>query len=270
MSKTSDRLQANLAKKAQQTNTPISAFENNIKLQIEAQKNKVLDIKLEQIQPNLNQPRQDLETNIENLKESIEQEGLLQPIILSKTQENKYIIVAGHRRFKAHQLLNKDTIKAIVHHETYTSDQLDEKALLENLQRENLSTYEIAETLFKLNKDKSFNVSKIEKLTGYKKTQIYGYIKCHEGIKNKEITRDQLTKLGIKNCIKILNGDIFPPGGIQEKNSHSEPNEARKKSKSFFRIIIKDVQNKDEIEKAIKASENQLLELKRMLKRIKK
>lgn len=233
---------------------------------------RIQDIPLEKIHPNKNQPRKDLKTNIENLKESIEQEGLLQPIILGNIQgkPGHYIIVAGHRRFKAHQLLNKDTIKAIVHHETYTSDQLDEKALLENLQRENLSTYEIAETLFKLNKDKSFNVAKIEKLTGYKKTQIYGYIKCHEGIKSKEITRDQLTKLGIKNCIKILNGDIFPPGGIQEKNSHSEPKEARKKSKSFFRIIIKDVQNKDEIEKAIKASENQLLELKRMLKRIKK
>ena len=58
--------------------------------------------------------------------------------------------------------------------------------------------------------------------------------------------------------------------GLREKNSHSEPNEARKKSKSFFRIVIKDVKNKDEIEKAIKASENQLLELKRMLKRLKK
>jgi len=270
MSKLSEKLQANLKKKSTQSTPSISAFENNIKLQIETQKNKVLDIKLEQIQPNENQPRQDLETNIENLKESIEQEGLLQPIILSKTQENKYIIVAGHRRFKAHQLLNKDTIKAIVHHETYTSDQLDEKALLENLQRENLSKVEIAETLFKLNKDKSFNVEKISKLTGYKRSQIFDYIRCQKAIINNEITRDQLTKLGLHNCIKILKKGDSPDSGLREKNSHSEPKEAKKKSKSFFRIIIKDTENKDEIEKAIKASENQLLELKRMLKRIKK
>lgn len=270
MSKLSDKLQATLAQKSTQSTPSISAFENNLKLQQEAQKDKVLNIKLEQIQPNKNQPRQDLETNINNLKESIEQEGLLQPIIVSKIENNKYIIVAGHRRFKAHQLLNKDTIKAIVHHEVFTDEQLDEKALLENLQRENLSVYEIAETLTKLNRDQNFNVAKIEKLTGYKKTQVYDYIKCFKAIQEGKITKDKLLKLGHKNCLKILSGNIFPAAGIQEKNSHYEPKEARKKSKSFFKIVIKDVENEKEIEKAIKASENQLLELKRMLKRIAK
>ena len=252
------------------TTGTISVLDKGEELLGKSQQTRIQDIPLDKIQPNLNQPRQDLETNIENLKESIEQEGLLQPIILSKTQENKYIIVAGHRRFKAHQLLNKDTIKAIVHHETYTPDQLDEKALLENLQREDLSKVEIAETLYKLNKDKSFNVEKIAKLTGYKRTQIFDYIRCQKAIINNEITQDQLTKLGLQNCIKILKKGDSPDSGLREKNSHFEPTEARKKSKSFFRIVIKDVKNKDEIEKAIKASENQLLELKRMLKRIKK
>ena len=252
------------------TTGTISVLDKGEELLGKSQQTRIQDIPLDKIQPNLNQPRQDLETNIENLKESIEQEGLLQPIILSKTQENKYIIVAGHRRFKAHQLLNKDTIKAIVHHETYTPDQLDEKALLENLQREDLSKVEIAETLYKLNKDKSFNVEKIAKLTGYKRTQIFDYIRCQKAIINNEITQDQLTKLGLQNCIKILKKGDSPDSGLREKNSHFEPTEARKNSKSFFRIVIKDVKNKDEIEKAIKASENQLLELKRMLKRIKK
>ena len=59
MSKLSDKLQANLKQKSTQSTPNISAFENNLKLQIEAQKNKVLDIKLEQIQPNENQPRQE-------------------------------------------------------------------------------------------------------------------------------------------------------------------------------------------------------------------
>ena len=252
------------------TTGTISVLDKGEELLGKSQQTRIQDIPLDKIQPNVNQPRQDLETNIENLKESIEQEGLLQPIILSKTQENKYIIVAGHRRFKAHQLLNKATIKAIVHHDTYTPDQLDEKALLENLQRENLSSIEIAETLFKLNKDKSFNVEKISKVTGYKRSQIFDYLRCQKAIINNEITKDQLTKLGITNCIKILQDVYSPVTGLREKNSHSEPNEARKKSKSFFRIVIRDVKNKDEIEKAIKASENQLLELKRMLKRIKK
>jgi ParB/RepB/Spo0J family partition protein len=272
MSKLSEKLQANLKKKSTQSTPSISAFENNIKLQIETQKNKVLDIKLEQIQPNLNQPRQDLETNIENLKESIEQEGLLQPIIVAniKDKPGHYIIVAGHRRYKAHQDLGLKTIKAIVNPGTFTDEQLDEKALLENLQRADLSKVEIAETLYKLNKDKSFNVEKISKLTGYKRSQIFDYIRCQKAIINNEITRDQLTKLGLHNCIKILKKGDSPDSGLREKNSHFEPTEARKKSKSFFRIVIKDVKNKDEIEKAIKASENQLLELRRMLKRIKK
>ena len=254
------------------TTGTISVLDKGEELLGKSQQTRIQDIPLDKIQPNVNQPRQDLETNIDKLKASIEQEGLLQPIILAniKDKPGHYIIVAGHRRFKAHQLLNKATIKAIVHHDTYTPDQLDEKALLENLQRENLSSIEIAETLFKLNKDKSFNVEKISKLTGYKRSQIFDYIRCQKAIINNEITKDQLTKLGITNCIKILQDVYSPVTGLREKNSQSKPREARKKSKSFFRIVIKDVKNKDEIEKAIKASENQLLELKRMLKRIKK
>jgi len=158
---------------------------------------KVEDVSLDKIKPNQNQPRKDLEANIDKLKDSIEADGLLQPIILAKdTKEtHKYIIIAGHRRYKAHQVLQKKTIKAIVKTGTFSDDELDEKALLENLQRENLTTPEIAETLFKLNKDKSFNVGKIEKLTGYKKTQIYGYIKCQEHILDKKITHS--TKIAL-------------------------------------------------------------------------
>ena len=106
----------------------VSAFEANEQERVIAiNSQKVQDIPLNKIELNKNQPRQDLETNIENLKESIEQEGLLQPIIIANIKDTpgKYIIVAGHRRFKAHQLLNKDTIKAIVNHETFTPEQLD-------------------------------------------------------------------------------------------------------------------------------------------------
>jgi len=251
----------------------ISVFdENEQERKIANNIQKIQDIPLEKIQPNVNQPRQDLETNIDKLKESIDQEGLLQPIIIAniKDKPGEYIIVAGHRRYKAHQDLGLKTIKAIVNPGIFTDEQLDEKALLENLQREDLSKIEIAETLFKLNKDKSFNVGKIAKLTGYKRTQIFDYIRCQKAIINNEITKDQLLKLGLQNCIKILKKGDSPDSGLREKNSHFEPTEARKKSKSFFRIVIKDTENKDEIEKAIKASENQLLELKRMLKRIKK
>jgi ParB family transcriptional regulator, chromosome partitioning protein len=249
----------------------ISVFDENEQERVMANSvQKVQDIKLEQIQPNKNQPRQDLETNIENLKESIEQEGLLQPIILSKIAHDKYIIVAGHRRFKAHQLLNRDTIKAIINPGTFTDEQLDKKALLENLQRENLSNVEIAETLYKLNKDKSFNVAKISKVTGYKRSQIFDYLRCQKAIINNQITKDQLARLGITKSIKKLQDLYSPVTGLREKNRHSELKEAKKKSKLSFKIVIKDIKNKKEIKKAIKASENQLLELKKMLKELQK
>ena len=160
---------------------------------------KVQDVDLKRIKPNTEQPRKDLIKNIDKLKESIESEGLLQPIILAKdkTDTDKYIIIAGHRRFTAHQQLKRATIQAIIHNNTYTDDELSEKALLENLQREDLSVYEKAITLHRLSQQEP-RITKLEKITGYHRRTIGRYRDAYQDILDKKITKEDLLIHGIK------------------------------------------------------------------------
>lgn len=104
----------------------------------------IFDISLQDIIPNRFQPREIFNDNeLKELSESIKQHGVIQPIIVRKVGD-KYEIIAGERRFRASQLAGKETIPALVR-------DIDDKeaakiALLENLQRSNLTPIEEAKT----------------------------------------------------------------------------------------------------------------------------
>jgi len=106
---------------------------------------KVIDIPLTSLEYNPHQPRLEIKPcQIEELANSIKSQGLLQPILITpkKDDKNRYYIVAGHRRYEAHKLLNKPTIKAYVIETNENS--LITNAIVENLQRENLNIIENA------------------------------------------------------------------------------------------------------------------------------
>jgi len=106
---------------------------------------KIVEVNLGEIHPNPDQPRKTFdETKLRELAASIERQGLLQPIIVQKraASDGGYLLVAGERRFRAHQLLEKATIPAIL-----TEGNPDEIALIENIQREDLNPLEEAEAL---------------------------------------------------------------------------------------------------------------------------
>lgn len=108
----------------------------------------ILEIELEKIQRNPYQPRKIFnEEKIKELAQSIKKNGLLQPIILKKTISGYYII-AGERRFKAFEILNKKTIPAII--KEYTDEEMMVLATIENLQREDLTALEEATSYKKL------------------------------------------------------------------------------------------------------------------------
>lgn len=106
-------------------------------------KEEVLDIPLESIEPNPFQPRKHFdETSLNELAESIRVNGVLQPVIIKKVHSG-YILVAGERRCKAAKIAGFSTIPAIVR--DYNNEYLAELALLENIQREDLTIVEEAE-----------------------------------------------------------------------------------------------------------------------------
>ena len=104
----------------------------------------VFELELADILPNRFQPREKFDdTDLQELATSIREHGVIQPIIVRKVGD-KYEIIAGERRFRASQLAGRTTIPAIIRN-------IDDKesakiALLENLQRKNLTSIEEART----------------------------------------------------------------------------------------------------------------------------
>ncbi|MGS5800953.1 ParB/RepB/Spo0J family partition protein [Staphylococcus aureus] len=111
--------------------------------------NSVESIHTERIVPNRYQPRQVFEPNkIKELAESIEEHGLLQPIVVRPIEEDMFEIIAGERRFRALQSLSKTHADVIIRY--LDDDETAVVALIENIQRENLSVVEEAEAYKKL------------------------------------------------------------------------------------------------------------------------
>ncbi len=107
------------------------------------EKEEVVDIDLDKISPNPFQPRRHFdETALSELADSIRTNGVLQPVIVKKIA-NGYLLVAGERRVKASKIAGFSTVPAIVR--DYNNQYLAELALLENIQREDLTIVEEAE-----------------------------------------------------------------------------------------------------------------------------
>lgn len=120
----------------------------------EVPKNKqIQDIGLDKIIPNRYQPRREFsDDSIKELAETLDKDGLLQPIVVREDGEDHYEIIAGERRYRAAKSLGWETIPAIV--KNMDDDQAASLALIENLQREDLNPIDEAKAytnLMKLN-----------------------------------------------------------------------------------------------------------------------
>jgi ParB family chromosome partitioning protein len=117
-----------------------NSFESNI-LETATQED-IQQINLSEIRSNPYQPRKTFNQEaLQELAESIKAYGVFQPIIVKKSIKG-YDLVAGERRVKASRLAGMETIPAIV--KDFSDDMMREIALLENLQRENLTAIELA------------------------------------------------------------------------------------------------------------------------------
>lgn len=109
---------------------------------LDLEKEEVIEIPIDQIEPNPFQPRKHFdEVQLNELAESIRVNGVLQPVIVKKVVGG-YMLVAGERRVKASKIAGFNTVAAIVR--DYNNQYLAELALLENIQREDLTIVEEA------------------------------------------------------------------------------------------------------------------------------
>ena len=135
----------------------------------------ILEIPLKDIRPNPYQPRKSFdEESLAELAESIKNDGLIQPIIVTEDIDG-YILIAGERRFRASKLAKLKTIRAIV----LNSDEqkMRQFALIENIQREELNSIELAHAYSELLKLHEITHEELSNLIHKSRTHITNSIR---------------------------------------------------------------------------------------------
>lgn len=151
------------------------------------------EIPLSKIYANPDQPRHTFdEEALEELAQSIREHGVISPITLRKESNERYMIIAGERRFRAAKIAGLDAIPAYIR--TAKDEQVMEWALIENIQREDLDAIEIALAYQRLMDDYQLTQERMSERVGKKRATVANYLRLLKlpaeiqlGIKEKKI-----------------------------------------------------------------------------------
>ena len=170
------------------------------------------NIDLELIECNEDQPRKYFdEEKIKELADSINSHGLVQPIIVNKSQSGKYKIIAGERRFRACKIAGLRQVPVII--KDLTEKEILEIALIENIQRQELTAIEEAEGFQKLIKEYGYSQGELAVVVGKSRSHVANLLRLNqlpESIKFM-INNDQLSMgharclIGLENAEEIAN-----------------------------------------------------------------
>jgi ParB family chromosome partitioning protein len=126
---------------------------------------------LDQVTPNPNQPRRDFDqAALMELTQSIEREGIIQPIIVRKTAPGQFQIIAGERRWRAAKAAGLEQVPVIVR--AADDQQVLELAIVENIQREDLNPIELAVAFQRMATELGLSHDQIGQKTGKERTTI--------------------------------------------------------------------------------------------------
>lgn len=166
----------------------------------------IVEINLNELRPNPYQPRKVFdEEALNELASSIKEHGVFQPIIVKKSIKG-YDIIAGERRFRASKMAGLEKIPAIVRE--FTDDQMMEIALLENLQRENLSAIEEATAYKSMIEHLNLTQDELAKRVGKSRshvTNIIGLLRLPKVVQ--EMISDNRITMGHARALSKLNDD---------------------------------------------------------------
>ena len=194
----------------------------------------VKPIPLVQISANPDQPRKTFtEAELKDLAESINEKGVLVPIILRTVQNKPYLyeIVAGERRYRAAQMAGLSEIPALV--KTLTPQNAMEIALIENVQRENLNPIEEAEGYKNLMEKCDYSLEDVSKLIGKSVSYIRNLMRINslpdsvkELVKNGEISASHARTIAVSDNPEQMAHDIInnklSVADIQKKMKNSK------------------------------------------------
>lgn len=188
-------------------------------------------IKINTVKPNKYQPRLDFyDEGIKNLAASIKENGLIHPIVVRETNDG-YEIIAGERRYRASKYLGSEEIEAII------VDKDDEEsanlALIENMQREDLSAIEEAIAIQKIMQSRKMTQAEIAKQLGYRQSTI----------------ANKLRLLKLPDYIQVA----VAKGEITERHARAMLKVSEDKLEEVFNVIIQRGYNVKRTEEYIKA-----------------
>ena len=157
------------------TTEVIKPTENNKKVEVVDNNVSVIDIDIAKIDNNVDQPRKNFDpTALKEMAESIKQYGVIQPILVCP-KNDRYMIVAGERRFRASKLAGLKKIPAVVR--DYTDQQIQEISLLENIQREDLNPIEVAKAMKELLNNFNWTQDELADRLGKSRPAVANYIR---------------------------------------------------------------------------------------------
>lgn len=153
----------------------------------------IIEVELDKIFPNPDQPRRAFdEESLEELSASIRKIGLIQPVTLRREEDGSYRIIAGERRYRASLMAGLTSIPAYI--KAADDKELMEMALVENIQREDLNSIEIALAYQNLIESLSLTQEQLSERVGKKRTTITNYLRLLKlpaevqmGVKDKKI-----------------------------------------------------------------------------------
>jgi ParB family chromosome partitioning protein len=182
----------------------------------------IQEIAISEIEANPWQPRTQFdEERLKELSVSIKELGIIQPLTLRKTADDKYQIIAGERRFRASKLAGLTQVPAYVR--TVEDDAMLELALVENIQREDLDPIEIAISYQRLIDECDLTQESMSDRVGKKRSTIANYLRLLKlpaeiqlGLRVKEISMGHAkalvnidnTDLQIKLYEKVIKQDL--------------------------------------------------------------
>lgn len=136
----------------------------------------IMQIPISQIEVNPFQPRKEFdEAALEELAQSIRQQGIITPITVRQTAEGKYQLIAGERRYRASQKAGLSELPAYIR--KATDGQMMEMALVENIQRENLNAMEVALSYNALIEECQLTHEQLSERVGKDRSTITNYLR---------------------------------------------------------------------------------------------
>jgi ParB family chromosome partitioning protein len=163
-------------KKKEPKGLGIGALLSNINPEIQAQASTIAEISLIQIEVNPFQPRVDFDPiALQELADSIQQHGLIQPITVRSLGGDKYQLISGERRLRASKLAGLPSVPAFVR--VANDEEMLEMALVENIQREELNAIEVAITYKRLMEEFKLVQEDVARRVGKKRETVTNYLR---------------------------------------------------------------------------------------------